>query len=372
MHLPDEVPRTAYLRVHTESTMLAEMVNLWQPPGLLAATAQDAALHGLLLGMIALGALSYIVFWLWLREGVYRLYAFYLAALLLLNLVNSGYAAPILWPESPLVGDRAVGLLICLAMLAGLIFFDDAIGLRRHFPLLRRVIPVALLIYASGLAAAPFGYYPLFAPWVQLTALAMSLVIMATGPLLLRRGLQQLRLYVLAFAALLVVVVLALTRNLGFWPLALPINPFILGASALHVVLLNFALAERVRQTQRERLALEAAATRLEAEEQALGQQREFMSMVAHEFRTPLSIIDTSAQRIAGDAAADAAKTSERCGNIRAAVRRLTDLMDRAFRTTNCRVCSTNFSAAGKARPSRGRSWVCIWSIRRRSCTTDG
>ncbi|GAB1393611.1 hypothetical protein MASR1M60_17750 [Rhodocyclaceae bacterium] len=48
------------------------------------------------------------------------------------------------------------------------------------------------------------------------------------------------------------------------------------------------------------------------------------MSMVAHEFRTPLTIIDTSAQRIAGHPQADADKLVERCTNIRGAVQRLT------------------------------------------------
>lgn len=50
--------------------------------------------------------------------------------------------------------------------------------------------------------------------------------------------------------------------------------------------------------------------------------------MVAHEFRTPLTIIDTSAQRIVGQPQAGMKKTIERCTNIRTAVARLTALMD--------------------------------------------
>jgi signal transduction histidine kinase len=48
--------------------------------------------------------------------------------------------------------------------------------------------------------------------------------------------------------------------------------------------------------------------------------------MVSHEFRTPLTIIDTCAQRIIGKGAE--APTLERCESIREATRRMTRLMD--------------------------------------------
>lgn len=328
LHLPDERPLTAYLRIKTSSTMLVETLNIWQYPGLLATMQVETAFYWLVFGLITLGALSNLVFWLWLREDIYRSYTVYLVTLLILNLVNSGFASPWLWPQLPLLGDRSIGVMASIAFFVGLIFFDGVLGLRQSFPRLGRAIPVIHAIYAMGVIAAAAGYWAEVAPLIQVAALIATTGITVAGPWLLWRGQRHLWLYVLAFSTQLLIVIVAISRNLGLWPLEIRIDHFVLGATAIHVVLLNFALAERVRNAQREKLALEKAAAHLESEQAALRQQQEFMSMVAHEFRTPLTIIDTSAQRIAGQVGIEKDKTIERCSNIRAAVQRLTRLMD--------------------------------------------
>ncbi len=62
------------MRIQTSSTMLVETLNLWQGRGLFAATQLETVIYGLVFGLIALGVLSNLVFWLWLRECVYRSY----------------------------------------------------------------------------------------------------------------------------------------------------------------------------------------------------------------------------------------------------------------------------------------------------------
>lgn len=350
LHLMEAEPVTAYLRIQTTSTMLVETLNVWQYPGLLAATQKEAAVYWLVFGLIALGVLSNLVFWVWLREGIYRYYTVYLVTLLALNLTNSGFATQWLWSQWPLIADRAIGFMVTLTYFVGLLFFDRVLGLRQHFPRLRRVIPVVLAFYVMGVFATAAGYWAAVAPLVQMVALTATIGITVAGPWLLWRGQKHLWLYVLAFSTQLLIAIAALSRNLGLWPLEIMIDHFILGATAIHVVLLNFALAERVRNAQREKLALEKVAAHLESEQAAMRQQQEFMSMVTHEFRTPLTIIDTSAQRIAGQVGTEKDKTIERCSNIRAAVQRLTRLMDefltidrmegqiRRFSPMSCRV----------------------------------
>lgn len=326
--LSDARPMTAYLRIQTTSTMLLETLNFWQYPGLIAATQHEAALYWLVFGVMALGALSNLVFWIWLREGIYRSYTLYLVSLLLLNLANSGFATQWLWSNQPIVADRSIGVLAALIFLVGLLFFNEVLGLKESFPRLGRGIPYILTFYAACLIAALLGFYTPIAPVLQAVALTVTTGITIAGPWSLLQGKKHLRLYVLAFSTQLFIAIAVLARNLGVWPLEIPIDHFILGATAIHVVLLNFALAERVRHAQREKLALENTAARLESEQFALNQQKEFMSMVAHEFRTPLTIIDTSAQRIAANSQSDSDRTAERCTNIREAVQRLTALMD--------------------------------------------
>jgi two-component system OmpR family sensor kinase len=81
-----------------------------------------------------------------------------------------------------------------------------------------------------------------------------------------------------------------------------------------------------------QRRLLEHAATleeALENEQRLTAQQRNFVSMTSHEFRTPLTIIDGQAQRlIKMSDRIDPTDIAERGARIRSAVQRMTNIMD--------------------------------------------
>jgi signal transduction histidine kinase len=67
----------------------------------------------------------------------------------------------------------------------------------------------------------------------------------------------------------------------------------------------------------------------LEKERELNGQQRQFVSMVSHEFRTPLAIIDANAQRIIKrHATMPTERMLSGLGKVRTSVKRLTELME--------------------------------------------
>ncbi|MGO9935038.1 MAG: ATP-binding protein [Steroidobacteraceae bacterium] len=83
--------------------------------------------------------------------------------------------------------------------------------------------------------------------------------------------------------------------------------------------------------TSQRRLLEQAAALEqgLENERQLTAQQRDFVSMTSHEFRTPLTIIDGHAQRlIKMSERLDPMDAAERGTRIRSAVQRITNIMD--------------------------------------------
>jgi signal transduction histidine kinase len=89
------------------------------------------------------------------------------------------------------------------------------------------------------------------------------------------------------------------------------------------------ALGTSQRRLLEQAAALEAG---LENERRLMEQQRDFVTMTSHEFRTPLTIIDGHAQRLIKMQdrldAADAADAAERGTRIRSAVQRITNIMD--------------------------------------------
>jgi PAS domain S-box-containing protein len=75
-------------------------------------------------------------------------------------------------------------------------------------------------------------------------------------------------------------------------------------------------------------VALVGVSRDISARRQAQEEQKRFMAMVSHEFRTPLATIDGAIQRLEATAGDIDAATSKRYGNIQRSVDRLTALLD--------------------------------------------
>jgi signal transduction histidine kinase len=89
---------------------------------------------------------------------------------------------------------------------------------------------------------------------------------------------------------------------------------------------LEAMVADRTKELESQKARLQHA---LDREKELSGLQRQFVSMVSHEFRTPLSIIDGNAQRmIRRHDKLDADRLFKGLGKIRSSVSRLTELVE--------------------------------------------
>ena len=331
LRLPGNRPLTIYLRVKTSSTMQVRVV-AWQYTGLLATTQSDTGFYSAYFGLLALGFLSNLVFWFWLRERVYLSYCAYLAALAAVMMATGGFVAQWLFPHHPLLANRAVGLTACVVYLLGLRFFIDVLRLREHFPWLNRVFDAVLLVYAGCALAAIAGHYGAVAAGLNLLLLVVTTGLALTGPWLLWRGHREYLLYSLAFITSFAGLAVTVARLMGWLSTHFPNEYTIMLSTTVHVLLINVAVAERVRRSDREKLAAEKQTAVLTAEYETVQQQRQFITMVSHEFRTPLAVIDATAQSMEIACSpmncAIVELIAPRQEKIRRAVRRLVSLLD--------------------------------------------
>lgn len=94
---------------------------------------------------------------------------------------------------------------------------------------------------------------------------------------------------------------------------------------ALETALTRYRLAKAEREVVRQAEVIRAA---LERERAAAKQQRDFVGMVSHEFRTPLAIIDSAVEILSGPYQINEQQRVKRFKMIRDSVRRLNDLVD--------------------------------------------
>ena len=353
-----------YLRIQSHNSIQTSL-HLWTHDAFERTAQQETLIYGLFFGIYLAVMLSHLFFWRWTREAVSGWYVVYVVLSLLNVVISAGYFQQYVDWRSEVI-DRVLALDICLLIWSATRFALLQLELTTVMPRLERywrhgttlVTGISLTLALSVSYAA--GVVPM-----QVLTLISATGLLAVSLWLWWRGHPPAAFFFVAFGALFIGSILRYLSTLGFL-LADQLNVYgyQIGA-ATHMILMSLAITSRYNTLKREkelaqaeaiaakstlagRLEEEVAArTRslvaeiarrealeedlrraLTVEQQARQEQRDFVAMVSHEFRTPLAIINTSVQQLAANLDAPGAKSMTRCTNIREAARRMTDLMD--------------------------------------------
>ena len=163
-----------------------------------------------------------------------------------------GLSFQYLWPDSPTWANQSVLVLISSTVVLGLQFTRLFLDTASTSPRLDRV---ALLLQVSGAAGLVAAFFLPYSEMIQalalLTILATAMII-TFGTLGLVEGFRPARWFMLAWAFLLIGVVMTNLKNYGLLPHnLLTQNGFQIG-SLCEMVLLSLGLANRVSEMERQ------------------------------------------------------------------------------------------------------------------------
>ena len=349
---------TFYLKVRSRTPLVVQPVLRTREP-FIAHSERESLLFGAMFGVGVLILLWNLLYWFILRDPLQLQYAAYLASMLAMLSGLEGHLGLLLLPERPALVTLIARLGVATQPWLSVTLFCSMFGLGSVLPWFDRTyrrFAAGLTLLALGFTLA--GHYFAIAPPLNATLLAFSvlnLVLALVVALFLRR---EAWLYLLAFSPYLVGAIAHLGRNVDLLKGGFLAEHGLLLGAFVHFCLMNLPLAERHSRLKRERdqamaHALDLSvqnerelegrvetrtrevreeqartALALARERQAATEQREFISMVSHEFRTPLAIIDGAAQ-VASLSADDAPEDVRRQANaIRRGTRRMLDLLN--------------------------------------------
>jgi signal transduction histidine kinase len=288
----DGTDKTFYMRF--DGVRRAELpLTVWAHEAFNRMDSRRALIHGCYFGaMMVMFAYNFFVF-LSLRD---RSYLFYILEILCFTLYvfnSNGFLSEFVTAEMPSFNKYAF-LLIVPAALAGQAFSRNFLATARNTPFLDRLIKLNMLVVAILIPALLVVSTTAIIRAVSVIIPCSSLLILSAGVACLRRGYRPARYFVGArifrFIGTLSTI-LAANRILPLYFLTM----FGLQiGSIFEVVLLSFALADRINVMRREKEEAQAEAIR-SSHLAALG---ELAAGVAHEINTPLNTIINSADLI--------------------------------------------------------------------------
>lgn len=215
---------------------------------------------GIFFGVIVVMFFYNLFLFFSLREPAYIFYCLYIAffALMAATLNGSGYQ--LLWAKSPWFQNHAFPLFANAAMCSGLVFVALFLNLQKLHRMLFYTAVVLATIPAIGIVLTLLVHPAKMVRITNAFGIPWVVFILISAVYALIKGYKPARYFLLAWVMMLLGTTIFTLTTRG----VLPPNPFLLNAmflgSALEVILLSLALADRINQLkkEKERLQLEA------------------------------------------------------------------------------------------------------------------
>jgi diguanylate cyclase (GGDEF)-like protein len=263
MRITPGEPLTIYLRVVSEGTLTIPL-RLWQPAALHAHDLESYAAHALYFGMLLALGLFNLLLWVRLREAVYLSYVAFVTAMAVAQLSLNGLGFQFFWPEAVLWQFTSLNSAFAATGLFGVCFTRMFLQLPLYHPRLDRVMMAFSLSFALCAVAPMLLPYQPVALTTSLVGFSFAMLAVGCGMYAMRRGNPGARFFLLAWLVLLLGVALMGLRNLAVLPTNFVTANGIQIGSAIEMLLLSFALAERIHLLRQEKE--EAAAEALKVE----------------------------------------------------------------------------------------------------------
>ena len=282
-----------YLRVATKGPVIIN-TSLMKPEASQHSTNREnrilGVIYGVLLAMILYNSFLYIS----IRDRNYLHYVAYISAATWALASHDGTYQELVAPYSLWLSHNGIYFSICAAACLGSLFVRGFLDLESHAPRLNRGLQALQWL---ALAALPWVF--LVDNYV-LTYIATGLVAMfglcalLAGIICTRQRSRTGRYFLLAWSLLILGLFLSCLRYMGVM-LESPIAHYFIHMGELaEVMLLSFALADRINQMREEKQQIQKEAheklleTNIKLEKSML-LQRNFLTAVSHELRTPMN-----------------------------------------------------------------------------------
>jgi two-component system, sensor histidine kinase LadS len=258
---------------------------------------------------------------LWLRQWFFVVATAYALAYGAQHLALNGYDQFFLYPTTPMLADRVVGILATLVPALSTFFVLLYLEPRAYCPRLTRLLTgfVWVSLAASGFSLA--GYYPYLAPHIPAYVVVHLALMIALLIAMGRYQPNRVLILLVPFLPGSLAILLQMLRNLG----VMPANFWTTYLWALSVFLQmpvsTLIILQRVREEEHKHR---------NTRELALA-QRQLLDMVAHELRTPLAVVETTLANIEARTADLLPDLRPRFQRIDLALVRLNMLVDNAL-----------------------------------------
>jgi len=241
-----------YLRVKSSEQMVLPMIIGSEKTIMEKLVTNDLA-WGIFIGLILVMVVYNFFIWLSVRDSSYFYYVFYSLFVGLTQVTLSGYTYRFILSDSPELNHLSIILFAGLAGVTGNLFMMHFLQTRENTPKLHKATYVSIFIYSTAIVLRLLGYDQASYRAIDIAAMTTVFLTFTVTISLSIKGYRPAILFLLAFSLFFTGLLLFVLRNIGVVPYNDFSNYTKEGGIALNVVLLAFALADKINTFKREK-----------------------------------------------------------------------------------------------------------------------
>jgi diguanylate cyclase (GGDEF)-like protein len=262
--IPAGADQQVYLRVQTPNSLNIP-ASLWTSEAFHSQQPRDYAVQALYFGIVLAIGFYNLMMYFALRDLSYLLYVVFASGVALALAAFTGMGNVFVWGVAPAWSIIGVNVPAALASVAMLLFTRRMLSTEETVPRIDPWIKLFIVANATSFFLLMFWFQE-FNPFFVSMNMVTSLLILATGIICARQRQRSAYFFVAAFSVLFLANALTHLRNLGLLPTNVFTRDGMQIGSALEMLLLSLALADRFNKMRREKLDAQTQALRIQGD----------------------------------------------------------------------------------------------------------
>ncbi|MBZ4187574.1 7TM diverse intracellular signaling domain-containing protein [Niabella beijingensis] len=227
-------------------------------------------LFGIYIGIIVIMLLYNLLLSIVVEDDSYYYYIAFIFFVGITQVVLQGYGFKFLWPGNEWFRANTVNLCGIFSGIGTLLFSRKFLHSRRYTPRLDKGFTLLICAY-SAILPIHFAVSPYIAiNLINVVAFVTSIYCLYVGYRVLRKGFRPARFFLLAISAFLTMVIIYVLRTSGVIPYNILTSRTLEIGSALQIMLLSLALADKINIYRRDQEAARKEALRVSVENERL------------------------------------------------------------------------------------------------------
>jgi two-component system NtrC family sensor kinase len=287
--VPNHSTATFYLKVQSNEQMVLPLV-LGTPQKIAETKLTRDLLWGVLIGILLVMILYNTFVFISTKDVSYLYYVLYTLFIALTQTSLSGYTYRFMFPNSPVLFNMGIIIFNALGGIAFSLFAQAFLGIKEKMPIMGKVFKLIILLYSLTIIVRLSGYALVSYRMTDVCALVVTVSTYIVIIRLSLDGYRPARFFLLAWTMFFAGIILFVLRNLGVLPYNSYTTYIMPIGTAIEVILLSLALADRINifKAEKERSQEETVKALLE-NEKIVREQNLFLELKVTERTLELS-----------------------------------------------------------------------------------